>query len=68
MIINTPSPDLNDVPGAMVARVMVSRAPCGMFYSTEFFDADGGLIRQDQHGVVDEMPALFGAAQPPVGV
>ncbi len=63
MKIITASPEMEDVPGSDNVRVLITKVPCGICYSTEFFAVDGTLLRQDQHVIVDKMSAMDGAAQ-----
>lgn len=49
----TASPEMEDVPGSDSVRILITKVPCGIAYSTEFFAADGSLLRQDQHIAVD---------------
>jgi hypothetical protein len=69
VIIKTGSPEIADVPGAVRCTVEVTDVPCGMCFSTAFYDADGGLVRLDQHvdafRAFDQMTGTVGAYTPP---
>lgn len=61
MKIVTCSPEMEDVPGSDNVRVLITKVPCGTCYSTEFFAADGTLLRQDQHVLVDKLEPTLGS-------
>lgn len=59
MKIETCSPEMEEVPGADSARITITKVPCGTAYSTEFFNAEGVSLRQDQHVVVDKLELII---------
>lgn len=49
MRIVTESPEMADVPGAVKTVVTVTDVPCGMCFTTAFYDVEDKLLRQDQY-------------------
>jgi hypothetical protein len=56
-------PELEDVPNAIEAVITITRVPCGICYTTAFYNALDVLIRQDQHVIVNRFEPLNGVAQ-----
>jgi hypothetical protein len=52
-MIQTESPELDDVAGAESVTVVITKVPCGKCFTTMFSAADGEVVRQDQHVIVD---------------
>lgn len=63
MIVETPSPEMEEVPGAVSIRITVEKPPMGVSISTEYLAADGSQLRQDQHFIVNKGFESTGTAQ-----
>jgi hypothetical protein len=60
--ITTESPELDLVGGAKKAVITITRVPCGLCYTTAFYDEKEVLLRQDQHVVVEKGLLIDGVA------
>lgn len=54
---------MEDVAGAVSVVITVMKPPMGTSISTEFFDADGKQLRQDQHFIMTKGFEMVGTAE-----